>query len=1061
MKKIISLVLTGVLALSSLGCFAAAEGEKETSDIQYHLELRTVEDAKKIGRPLAEKIENALVLFVKSPNAYVFGKVDRIDGQGGLNAFANGDENEILPENLGLTPEIVQDRAFLPVRFVTQSFGAEVEWKEEERAAHIAAEGKKLVFEPEKAEMKINGQSVALDAAPQIIRNRLYIPFRALAQALSYHVFWDDRGLIVISRESIFDETEDAALLDELVQSFYTYSSADVQHPYKRRFIEMHDYSDRDFLRKYTLTELQEQLGGGYTQAEADFVQSVKTTAALQKFLDTPSSSLRSDVLRFAACYIKTGDDFYARRAILSMYEQALWYQNVAKEISTRYATHLQMLFGQLYVVPRACSGAYDILYYSDQWNKLSAELGADVRAEVEGWFRASLRDAIAVFGGKYVQNTNGPLTMPAYFTAMILNDPDLLHELLYEFEDLLFSGYELHADGMWQEGTKSYLSDTIGMHTEGLPQFKYYADPLGYTDEKLGIQLHYNSGYEAFPLAEKAAELNRRLKFPNGKDIPMQDTYPQLNKDPNLELQEKFLSNIELYHFGHFALTHGDTQDAQQVHLAFYPAADGYPYSGAHHYHYANLPIILWGSGMEVLPDIGYVTPTTMIQNDLRLYPSFHNAGFIWNQGENYWSERGMFARPSLLAYDSGENHDKKVQLIEASVLGPDTAENKAEQKRRLLLMVETEGNRSYTLDLQRLKGGDAHENYLISGEDERMAFETDVSLTEHAGTVADLLANDKAGYQNGREYMRKPQTADGDKAFDFRWTGEESGTAVHVYMNGVSDSELFFSEYPAYREAHGHKEKENDYPGRHFYRRTKVTQGQTTRYAAVYETRKKEQTELVKGVDWQESTPGDAMSLAAVVDLGDCEDVIYISDDTQKRQAADLTVSGNVVVVRRNKQTKEVVWCYLYGEGSAEGNGFSQTGVADRKYRVYDAQGSLSDSSQNLLKIKGNLDDAAVPAGTWLKLIFPDRTGWGLKITKAEQSVIHTEQHPAFQVTETGSQMLFYPRVEKELEGRTRINLTDLLGNPLKLREMTQRTYKGDTWVQIKVPSFFENGK
>ena len=278
---------------------------------------------------------------------------------------------------------------------------------------------------------------------------------------------------------------------------------------------------------------------------------------------------------------------------------------------------------------------------------------------------------------------------------------------------------------------------------------------------------------------------------------------------------------------------------------------------------------------------------------------------------------------------------------------------------------------------------------------------------------------------------------------------------------MNGVSDSELFFSEYPAYREAHGHKEKEDNYPGRHFYRRTKVTQNQTTCYAAVYETSKKEQTELVKGVTWQESEPNDPMTLAAVVDLGDCEDVIYISDDTQKRQAADLTVSGNVVVVRRNKQTKEVVWCYLYGEGSAEGNGFSQTGVADRKYRVYDAQGSLSDNSQNLLKIKGNLDDAAVPAGTWLKLIFPDRPGWGLKITKAEQSVIHTEQHPAFKVTETGSQMLFYPRVEMELEGRTRINLTDLLGNPLKLREMTQRTYKGDTWVQIKVPSFFENGK
>lgn len=1037
--------------------FANDKIQSETTPV-YNLELIGVKEAKSISEELNDKLNESLVLFVGSPNAYVYGNIVRIDGVGGLNSFKDGDQIKFTSEELGLTPVIVDNRTLIPLRFVSESFGGDVEWIDETKTAKISIENKEIIFKMESNLYFVNGQEKRLDVAPKIIKNRMFIPFRALAESLSYNVFWDKSGIVVMSKNEIFSE-EDDSLIKELEQSFYNYTSADIQHPFKYRFIEMLDYADRDNLRKHSLTDLQNALGTAYTFGESEYIADVQAEVSKQKFLDTPSTVVRKNTHRFASCYIKTGDDFYARRAILTMYHQAIYYDSVPKEISTRYALHLQALFGQLYFIPTACVNAYDILYYSNQWRVLSEELGVDVRKIVEDWFRKCVLDALDFFGGNYVQNTNGSCVPPAIFTAMIINDAPLLHRALYEFEELLFSGYEFHADGMWHEGTYSYLSDTIDKHSDMLPLFVYYTDPLGYKDEEYNYSLNYVDGYVLFPMAKKATKVLASGYFPNGIRIPLQDTHPVLNKDPNKEIKEKYLNNIELYHFGHYALTHGDTKEAQQVHLSFYPATDGYPYSGRHHYQYANLPIILWGGGMEVLPDMAYVDPTTMIQNSLRLYPNYHNAGFIWTKDENYWNQRSMFSRPATLAYDDGNKSGKKVQLIEASVLGADVEDNKIDIKRRLLLMVETEGNRSYTFDLQRLKGGDAHENYLISGEEERTTLETSLKTVQHEGTLKDLLQTSNEGYPEGRQYLTSPMSADGSEAFSFRWTGKESGTSLNIHMNGIPGSEVFFSTYPSFREAKGDKSKEYDFPGWHFYRRNKVRQSDITRYAAVYETSKKGENEFVKGITWVEPQNPDPMCISAIVDMGQTEDIIYISDDTIERNVNGILFSGNIAILRRNKETKETIWSYIYGEGKIKTDNYEIIGKKTKKFKVIEANGGIEESAVNYLKIKGSLSDDDY-SNVWLKVKFPDKTGWALKIKEVDQSYIYTYQHPAFEVTDSGgSNMLFYPKIEAEMDGKMRITPTDLQGVPLsKLREQKNRGYENETWIEVNVPTFVE---
>ena len=93
-------------------------------------------------------------------------------------------------------------------------------------------------------------------------------------------------------------------------------------------------------------------------------------------------------------------------------------------------------------------------------------------------------------------------------------------------------------------------------------------------------------------------------------------------------------------------------------------------------------------------------------------------------------------------------------------------------------------------------------------------------------------------------------------------------------------------------------------------------------------------------------------------------------------------------------------------------------------------------------------------------LKVKFPDKTGWALKIKKVDQSYIYTEQHPAFDVTDTGSKMLFFPRIEFEAEGYTRITPADMLGYTLKdLRNQKPRGYESDTWIEVDIPTFVQN--
>ena len=161
---------------------------------------------------LDASLEEAVVLMVDTPTAFVGGSKTSVD-----------------PMNKKVVPVIVNDRTLVPVRFIAESFGATVDWdgSRDLVTVQIGEDTIQLVLNSQ--EMTVNEQTVLLDVPATTIEDRTMIPLRAMAEAIGKKVFWDDRGLIVISdTEGLIDGKED--LISKTIAAFSSDWESVIQH---------------------------------------------------------------------------------------------------------------------------------------------------------------------------------------------------------------------------------------------------------------------------------------------------------------------------------------------------------------------------------------------------------------------------------------------------------------------------------------------------------------------------------------------------------------------------------------------------------------------------------------------------------------------------------------------------------------------------------------------------------------------------------------------------------------------------------------------------------------
>lgn len=140
--------------------------------------------------------EKNVTLAVGQPKATVDGKIVRID---------NDDDN--------VAPYIADGgRTLVPLRFVSENFGADVEWDDATRGITVKTKDVEIKMTADKAEYTVNGTAMTLDVPATITNDRTFVPLRAIVEALGKKVYWNNVGLIVIGdNEAALTDDEAAA----------------------------------------------------------------------------------------------------------------------------------------------------------------------------------------------------------------------------------------------------------------------------------------------------------------------------------------------------------------------------------------------------------------------------------------------------------------------------------------------------------------------------------------------------------------------------------------------------------------------------------------------------------------------------------------------------------------------------------------------------------------------------------------------------------------------------------------------------------------------------------
>jgi hypothetical protein len=94
-------------------------------------------------------------------------------------------------------PEIVDGRTFVPIRFIAETFGSTVTWLPETKGVTIVLGDTTIGLQIGNATAVINGNILALDAAPYIKNSRTMVPLRVITESFGGNVAWDPINHII------------------------------------------------------------------------------------------------------------------------------------------------------------------------------------------------------------------------------------------------------------------------------------------------------------------------------------------------------------------------------------------------------------------------------------------------------------------------------------------------------------------------------------------------------------------------------------------------------------------------------------------------------------------------------------------------------------------------------------------------------------------------------------------------------------------------------------------------------------------------------------------------
>ena len=333
---------------------------------------------------------------------------------------------------------------------------------------------------------------------------------------------------------------------------------------------------------------------------------------------------------------------------------------------------------------------AYDLIAASGELEKLSAETGRDVPAEVRAMLTSMTEQAL---GNKDdLTNMSPGMWADVIQAGRVLERPEWVHEAVGRLRAMARS--QFFYDGAWMEGTPSYHSQVVGALRAVYAAASGYSDPPGYKHPRTGERFDRLDLEQALPETARVRDALLRLRLPNGRYTPVHDTWWTNGGQALTASRPDLLPGL-----GHGILGSGEGDSQVQAHLTWSP--------GYGHIHLDGLSLLLFARGQELLSDLGYTH--TKWREYTVLSPS-HNLVVV--DGVNQKADHMTLGH--LRFFTAGPD----VQAV--SVDNPQVYPGVTEVYRRTVALVRLSPTDSYLVDCFEVQGGKQHDYFLHGSADD-----------------------------------------------------------------------------------------------------------------------------------------------------------------------------------------------------------------------------------------------------------------------------------------------------------------------------------------------------
>ncbi|HJV44220.1 MAG TPA: copper amine oxidase N-terminal domain-containing protein [Bacillota bacterium] len=117
---------------------------------------------------------------------------EQTKAENSLNLVIEG--KQLIPE---VPPQIIQGRTLVPIRVISEGLGANVDWNTQSQVVTIQQDKRTIQIPIGKENTTVNGSNVPIDSPAQIIQERTFVPIRFVSENLGINVAWDENSQTV------------------------------------------------------------------------------------------------------------------------------------------------------------------------------------------------------------------------------------------------------------------------------------------------------------------------------------------------------------------------------------------------------------------------------------------------------------------------------------------------------------------------------------------------------------------------------------------------------------------------------------------------------------------------------------------------------------------------------------------------------------------------------------------------------------------------------------------------------------------------------------------------